>query len=777
MKCTIRTQSPHPNPIQEHHAQKHCRVVLKLCLFLLLSILGMDVAFAQAQGSIRGVISDPSGAPISGAKVTIRHQQSGRSQEVTTGANGSYQFDGLAVGTYQLRVEAAEFQPAEQQVRVEPQGVAMADFRLQIEAAEEQIQVSAAARYERSLGGLPLSASVIQREEALKFPGRSIDSLLRNVASVQLQLYDADIVFPIIPSIAMRGIGVGDTATRALVLVDGLPINGGFFGNVFWNRAPPDTIEQIEVVRGASSSLFGSFAMGGAVDVITHVPERRELAIEARYGENDRLQGTLNYGDVVLGGSTAFHFNVTHYETEGYFLVPEEGRSPIDEREAAEMTNVQGRVTARFTDKAQGFVRLGYNDQERDGGYPLQQTDMGVADLAGGVDLDLQDVGLLNFRGFYGHEDLKIDNVRLVDNISTFVSNRHDVDSDDYGLSGQWTKLSSGFLSSVSGGVDFRRIDGQNHQDVFNMPDVLAATIVGGGIQTSVGVFGQASLRPTDSFEILANLRVDHFRDTDGQIITGGTAETFPERTLTVASPRVALRYQFSEPVALRAVYYEGFRAPTLAERYRSFESPTFRGLSNPDLNEEHLRGGDVGAEVRGGGFRGEVNWFYNRLEDFVGSAEVGFVDDKFTVMNTNVAEIRSQGAEVIGEMRLSRQFRLAANYTFTDATVIEGPLQGNAVEGAPRHVTTFTLNYFSPFGLDLDFRGRWVDESFQDITGEAPQDEHVVFGLSAWYRLHRNVSLFVIGENLFDEKYIADGFGQILGAPRQIWGGLRFTF
>lgn len=53
------------------------------------------------------------------------------------------------------------------------------------------------------------------------------------------------------------------------MLVNGLPINSGFFGNVAWNRAPKETIEHVEVVRGASSSLFGSFAMGGVVDVVT----------------------------------------------------------------------------------------------------------------------------------------------------------------------------------------------------------------------------------------------------------------------------------------------------------------------------------------------------------------------------------------------------------------------------------------------------------------------------------------------------------------------------
>jgi iron complex outermembrane receptor protein len=285
------------------------------------------------------------------------------------------------------------------------------------------------------------------------------------------------------------------------------------------------------------------------------------------------------------------------------------------------------------------------------------------------------------------------------------------------------------------------------------------------------------SVRPISRFEILGSLRYDHFRDSDGRIVTNGVPEEFPTRTFNVVSPRIAARYQFVEPVAIRGAYYEGFRAPTLAERYRSFESPTFRGLSNPNLDEENLRGGELGLDVRHGIFDGQVNVFYNRLENFVGSAEFGFVGGKFTVINTNVAAIRSRGVELIGNLRFTDHVTVTGNYAFTDAEVVEGPLQGNELEGAPRHVVSFFMNYFAPFGLNISPRARWVDDAFQDITGEAPMDAHFIFDLSASQRVHRNLELFVTAENLFNNEYIADGFGQTLGAPRQISGGIRFTF
>jgi outer membrane cobalamin receptor len=176
-------------------------------------------------------------------------------------------------------------------------------------------EVISATRYERPLSGLPLSATVVTREDINNSPGRSIDDSLRNVAGIQLPLDSADVVFPLNPSIAMRGIGVGDSSTRSLVLVDGIPINGGFFGNVFWNRVPKPVIDRVEVVRGASSSLFGSYAMGGVVNIVTAAPSKTEGVAEGLYGQNNRFQGNLNYG-YVLNENASFSFNGDYYDTE-----------------------------------------------------------------------------------------------------------------------------------------------------------------------------------------------------------------------------------------------------------------------------------------------------------------------------------------------------------------------------------------------------------------------------------------------------------------------------
>jgi len=751
-----------------------------LCLVVSMfgfSALEIDIAQAQEGGSVRGSVSDPSDAAVPETKVTLRNKVSGAAAETHTNASGSYQFQNVAPGSYVVEAEANGFGTAIQDVEVRPNAVATRDFHLAILRLEQQIQVSAAASYARSLADLPVSATVVPREELINSAGRSIEESLRYVAGVNLQRDNSDVMFPLNPSIAMRGIGVGDTATRTLVLLDELPINGGLFGTVFWNRIPKYSVEQIEVVRGASSSLFGSYAEGGVVNIITHVPEKREVTLDATDGQNDRFQGTAQYGDALMNGALAYSLTANYYQTNGYFQYPKDQLRPIDERINADMTSFQGRADVRFSNTAKGFFRAGYDDQDRGGGIRLEKTNIDVPDVAGGAAFDLGSAGLADLKGFYAHENFKIDNVRVVDDNNTFVSNRHHTNSNLFGFSTQWSKAFKGPLAHVSGGVDFRHVDGQNNQDVFNSPNSLDSVIVGAGTQTSVGLFGEASLRPTDKVELLGSLRLDHFSETDGRIVTDGTPDLFPERTFNVVSPRVAVRYQFSKPVALRAAYYQGFRAPTLAERYRSFETPTFRGLSNPNLKEEHLHGGETGVDISVGRFFGQINFFYNRLEDFIGSAEVGDVGGKFTVINSNVGTIRSRGTEFIGNVRLTNWLTATADYTYTDAKVIDGELAGNDVEGAPRHVASLGLSYLAPRGAKFDIRGRWVDKAFQDISNEGVMGDHFVMDLFAAYPIQKHLDLLFVAENLLNRQYIADGFGQTLAAPRQISGGVRLHF
>jgi outer membrane receptor protein involved in Fe transport len=225
--------------------------------------------------------------------------------------------------------------------------------------------VVSGTRTERSAEDLPVSASVVPREQIVNSPGRSIEENLRGLAGLQLNPDNSAVIFPLIPSIAIRGTGVGDTADRVLVLVDGVPINGGFFGNIFWNRVPKETIERVEVIRGASSSLYGSYAMGGVVNIVTRAPSERSGSLSASYGQQNSVSSNLWYSDALPDKTAAFSFNGNFYQTDGFFR--HDDRPPVEGRESGQLYNFQGRGDWTLTPGVKSFLRVGYNHQSTDG--------------------------------------------------------------------------------------------------------------------------------------------------------------------------------------------------------------------------------------------------------------------------------------------------------------------------------------------------------------------------------------------------------------------------
>jgi len=84
---------------------------------------------------------------------------------------------------------------------------------------------------------------------------------------------------------------------RTLVLVDGQPQNNGYTGDVDWNGILPENVEKIEVARGPFSSLYGGNAMGGVVNILTRMPEKREIILKEGYGNDDYWTNYGSYGD------------------------------------------------------------------------------------------------------------------------------------------------------------------------------------------------------------------------------------------------------------------------------------------------------------------------------------------------------------------------------------------------------------------------------------------------------------------------------------------------
>ena len=186
-----------------------------------------------------------------------------------------------------------------------------------VAAAQETVEIEktvvTATRTEKAIKDAPASVTIITREEIEATSARYVDDLLRDVVGV-------DVKRP-------RGISSSCTHIRlrgfshprgTLILRDGMPINRIACGGGKHNEIPVELIERIEVVRGINSSLYGTSAMGGVINIITKKPDKElKCTVEGSYGTFD----TWNSG-VTLSGTAkeklGYQLYYNHLETDGY---------------------------------------------------------------------------------------------------------------------------------------------------------------------------------------------------------------------------------------------------------------------------------------------------------------------------------------------------------------------------------------------------------------------------------------------------------------------------
>ena len=142
------------------------------------------------------------------------------------------------------------------------------------DASGLQEVIVSATRNTRALTDVPVSASVLDATSIADTPAQSFDDVLRHVPGVNLPVQSGIQAHPTADNVSMRGLG----GIHALVLIDGVPLNDPFFGYIQWSRIPTEAIERVEIVRGGGSPLWGNFAMGGVINVVTRSP-REDMAI------------------------------------------------------------------------------------------------------------------------------------------------------------------------------------------------------------------------------------------------------------------------------------------------------------------------------------------------------------------------------------------------------------------------------------------------------------------------------------------------------------------
>jgi outer membrane receptor protein involved in Fe transport len=714
-----------------------------------------EAAVRGEAASVHGRVVDSTGQGLADVEVQPSSTE-GPLPTVRTGRDGAFEFAAGGRETGRLVVRAPGFAEAERSW-----SAASGPLVIVLEPARSETVTVTAGRSAAPLADTAARVVVLGREALADTPAAMIDDVLRQVPGFSLfRRSGSRVANPTAQGASMRGVGPSG-ASRTVVLFDGVPLNDPFGGWVYWSRIPTAALDRVEVVEGGASELYGSAALGGVVQALSRRGDR-ELAFEA-WGGNEST-GALSLYAATRRGDWSFRFAGDALTTDGYVLVADDQRGPIDTPAGASHLNGIATVERRLSSGASVFLRGALFGESRENGTPLQVNDTDLQELIAGTDARLAG-GALAVRGSYGTETYHQSFTAVgAGRASETLTRLQRVPSWWATGSATWSRaFASGH--GIVAGVEGRHVDGRSDETAFVQGRPTNA-LSAGGEQGSWAVFADGRLALGSRSLVTVGARLDHWTESDGytrtQPLSGATpSETrFDDRQATALSPRASWLFRASPRVQLYAAGYGAFRGPTLNELYRSFRVGDTLTLANPALEEERLAGGEAGATWTspGEGVRLRAVAFAARLSDPVANVTLTTTPVLITRQRQNLGRTRSRGLELDGSVRLRGGFAAGFGYAFTDATVrafaADESLVGNDVPQVARHQGTVQLRYAEPRIADVSLYARVSSGQFEDDQNRLRLGGFFSLDLRVARRVGHGLELFAAAENLTGERY-----------------------
>ena len=725
---------------------------MRRLVFVLAALLSAAPrAHAQPSGVLAGTVRTSDGTPVPNLVLILRGPEATRT--VVTGPEGRYRAAGLAPGHYQLAVRAAGFVLTGTPEADVSGTEATLDLALAAAPVREHVVV-AATRDEAALSTVGVSATVLDADRITEREAPSVLTLLEEVPGVVVARNGG---LGLQGSLFVRG----GESNFARILVDGVPVNepGGEY-----NLGPllPLELERIEVVRGATSSLYGTDALAGVVHLVTaRHPTAARWRAEAQGGSFGWFRGEA--GTAGQAGRFDWNLGGVHLRTDN-----EEPNSALRQD--------GGAASLGFEASAQTSLRLTLRGEDTAVGTP-GQTAYGRPDLDARFDRQIGVAGLQlrHVSGRTSHE-LRAGFAR-----QDWLS-RNPLDSGPYlpragdrvgtdtffdfvnplGFQQDTRRLSTGYqLETQLGGRHIVTVGAELEREAgavgSRAEPLLHPT------RTNVGAYAQDRMVVGSRLFLTLGGRVEH-------------NASFGTR----AVPRLAAAWSVGESgtTTLKASAGTGIKEPTFFESY----GVSFYAQGNPDLRPERSVTFDAGIEQRlfGSRLRVEATAFHHDYRDQINFQIVDFSTFQGTFVN--LGRTRAQGLELAAEAAPDSRVRLFAQYTYLDGVVkVSGDVfnevyaAGRSLLRRPKHQGSLTATFGgerASGGGTLVLVGRRADSDFQNI-GLTENEGYARLDLRARARLAPRLEAVVVAENVLDRRY-----QEVLGYPalgRSLRAGLRF--
>ncbi|GAA3711231.1 TonB-dependent receptor [Oceanisphaera sediminis] len=651
---------------------------------------------------------------------------------------------------------------------------------VQSQTHELDTVVVSAAGFEQDMKDAPASITVVTRKQLESKRVSSIAEALKDVEGVDVggQVGKTGGM-----NISMRGM----PSTYTLILIDGRRQNtaGNVTPNGFGDTAtsfipPVSAIERIEVIRGPMSTLYGSDAMGGVINIITRKVGQEwngSLTLETTLQQDDEF-GNSNATSLYASGpliedrlglqvrGKLFSRNasdLTFKDTNGDTMeVSKRGPSPVE----GENYNIGSRLTLTPNDDHELWLD-GEISRQR---YNNDEAQLGTLDIPGGTARGYSDE--LRFEreqialGHKGHF-----------NIGTLESSLMQNSTETLGRTipgNQAGQSFPGFPDMIVGNA--RELNTTN----WVLDSKLVSELGDSHIVTLGGQYWDAEMTDGlagETFEqtTWALFTEDEWMLRDDLFLTLGARYDRHDAFGGHVSPRAYLVWNTTDNWTLKGGISRGYKTPELNQLHDGINGITGQGtvitIGNPDLQPETSTSTEIAAHYDNlAGFTAGVTLFYNQFEDKLADGPDTVVSghssipDGIYAQTVNIDEAITQGVELAARLPLATDWNLKTSYTFTDSEQKSGSEQGQPLTDTPKHMLNATLGWQATEQFNAWLSGEYRSERFrarERSRGEASFDDlgdfkaYTLFNLGGSYQVSDKVALNATIYNLFDKDFI----------------------
>jgi iron complex outermembrane recepter protein len=760
--------------------------------------------YGAEPGVLKGRVVDKSdGEGVVGASVVIPGTTIGTSTDL----NGNFVLRNVPASAQKVSVSIVGYAPVTQVVNVGEGQTATVNISLGQTTIMASEVIVGAALYKQDRLDVPVTVNVVSKEKIKEKPNPTLDKVIEDVPGVVITRSGGTSAsgMQIRGSNTYQGGGIG---TRVNAFYDGFPINSPETGEIVWQNINMNAADKVEVLKGSAATLYGSAAMGGVVNVYSHMPETMEVKAGSSIGfydappSGDKSTYRNGYTPVFWSsyagfgnksGKWTYNLLYTHSNDDGY-------------RQNAKYYANDIKFKAKYEINSRQYLQLStfYNDTK--GGYAYYWPDnLHVFDLAAYYHDDtierkntliglnyvnlLSDKLSLDTRIYYTRNDSFIDynksSVPQGTAIVRYPGDFNETLSNRYGASVKLDWKASDHHRLLFG-VDANKVDFESTQA---SPQVAIKNTMLPSSETNFALFAQDEWKLTDKLTSLISLRYD-WNGIDSDTVTykdysNGTLHLFPfpfytyesqpnltanirNKSVSALSPRIALNYKANDELAFRASLGKSFRAPTLFERF-VVDAGFVKGNPNPNLDKETMTAYEVGVFKQfGEKVSLDVAGFLNDYNNLIESSY--YLPTMYFVYN-NISKARIWGIETNLNYRPNSHwafngaytFMYAKNNSYNPATDILGYNSKNPdpywLTYRPEHTASLSATWKPTGKLNVYANARYVSKykniaMYTNTTGTDYPGDFVVFNASAKYQFTKNISGSLACNNINNTQY-----------------------